>query len=421
MASWYLDSSATGSASGTSWTNAWTAFSSVVWGSAGVDAGDTLYISGGSTSKTYAGSQFTVGASGASDNVLTISISSTTGHNGTVIFDGQDSVAIGIYCYRNYVTIHGGAYQLKLTGYTSRVVRSEGMAGVVLDGLWMDDSSAEACVRFVNNTSCTIQNCKMTTASNRAGTTDGLFIYTNTNITIDNNWIGIYNEAESYHNDCVQLYGCTGATIKNNYCEQVNSKITNAQGIYCEECSGEMCIYNNVVYNPNGNDSVAIRNYSVGTATLRMYNNTLIGGGYILLWTTMCPNPIVQNNVFYYTGSSGYAVNMTSWSGTAGNIDYNCVYAASQVTPITLNGTALTWASWQALGFDTNGLNSDPGLSSDYQSLNVSSAIIDSGVTLPSPYNVDRNGIPRPQSLAFDMGAYEYIFPGPHRNRMRFF
>ena len=53
-ANWYVDNVASGSTkNGKSWANAWTSFSSVVWGSSGVIAGDTLFISGGSTSKVY--------------------------------------------------------------------------------------------------------------------------------------------------------------------------------------------------------------------------------------------------------------------------------------------------------------------------------------------------------------------------------
>src|SRR6266496_2684466 len=50
---WYVDNAATSANNGTSWANAWTSLSSVIWGSSGVKAGDTLYISGGSASKTY--------------------------------------------------------------------------------------------------------------------------------------------------------------------------------------------------------------------------------------------------------------------------------------------------------------------------------------------------------------------------------
>jgi hypothetical protein len=50
---WYVDNAALGVSNGTSWENAWKSFSSVVWGSVGIMPGDTLFISGGATSKTY--------------------------------------------------------------------------------------------------------------------------------------------------------------------------------------------------------------------------------------------------------------------------------------------------------------------------------------------------------------------------------
>ena len=48
-ANWYVDKDAQGSNNGTSWTNAWNSLSRI----SGVSAGDTVYISGGSASKTY--------------------------------------------------------------------------------------------------------------------------------------------------------------------------------------------------------------------------------------------------------------------------------------------------------------------------------------------------------------------------------
>ncbi len=44
-AEWFVDSAATGSNNGTTWANAWTSFSSIT----GLAAGDTVYISGGSS------------------------------------------------------------------------------------------------------------------------------------------------------------------------------------------------------------------------------------------------------------------------------------------------------------------------------------------------------------------------------------
>lgn len=113
-ANWYVDSAAGGTNAGTSWTDAWTAFSSIVWGGAGVVAGDMVYISGGSVSKTYtatADSMLEVGADGTVGNLITIATGAKspapTGHAGKVIFDGNNLYTGLIRNVRDYIKIDG--------------------------------------------------------------------------------------------------------------------------------------------------------------------------------------------------------------------------------------------------------------------------------------------------------------------------
>ena len=109
---WYVDNAAAGSNNGTSWANAWTSFSKVVWGAAGVKAGDTLYISGGKTTKTYT-EKWAVGANGAAGSPITITVDgSNTNHNGVVVFDmnsaGDTGTGIVIdVSSRSYIVISG--------------------------------------------------------------------------------------------------------------------------------------------------------------------------------------------------------------------------------------------------------------------------------------------------------------------------
>lgn len=99
-ASWYVDNQAAGAATGTNWVNAWTNTSAIVWSS--VQPGDTVYISGGSTSNSYP-SGLVVGKSGTSGQPITIRVGQEDGHNGIVMFTNY---IVGLD-NRSYVTIDG--------------------------------------------------------------------------------------------------------------------------------------------------------------------------------------------------------------------------------------------------------------------------------------------------------------------------
>lgn len=114
-ATWYVDNAAKGKNNGTSWTDAWTSFSNIIWGTTGVKAGDRIYISGGSTLKTYR-EGFTLRASGSEGYPITITIGRDIGHNGQVIISnssgpgitmsGQSYInVIGSYDYKQRIRI----------------------------------------------------------------------------------------------------------------------------------------------------------------------------------------------------------------------------------------------------------------------------------------------------------------------------
>jgi len=108
---YYVDKDASGNNNGSSWNDAWTSLSSINWGL--LNPGDILYISGGSTSKTYLGVDFTIGASGTSGNNIIITKGLSPGHNGEVILDGNGAVPNTIsiqsisYVTVQYLTVRG--------------------------------------------------------------------------------------------------------------------------------------------------------------------------------------------------------------------------------------------------------------------------------------------------------------------------
>lgn len=115
MTLWYVDNSlGTGSNNGTSWANAWHDFNVISWGS--IAAGDTLYISGGSSSQTYSAYILQPGASGGSGNPITITAGIDAGHSGTVIIDG--STTTSIYSSTAEVLVTGGITNLVISNLT---------------------------------------------------------------------------------------------------------------------------------------------------------------------------------------------------------------------------------------------------------------------------------------------------------------
>ncbi len=86
---WYVDNGASAGNDGTSWTDAWESLADITWGGGGVVAGDTLYISGGSTSKIYR-ETLTVGASGSNGSPIAITKGVDGSHDGTVSIYGSE-------------------------------------------------------------------------------------------------------------------------------------------------------------------------------------------------------------------------------------------------------------------------------------------------------------------------------------------
>ena len=104
-ATYYVDRDASGSNNGTSWANAWKSFSAINWGS--FRPGDVLYISGGSSSKTYF-EALVVNTDGTSQNPIIISKGTTAGHDGKAIIDGQMTLGSGVYVENDdYILVRG--------------------------------------------------------------------------------------------------------------------------------------------------------------------------------------------------------------------------------------------------------------------------------------------------------------------------
>lgn len=104
---WYVDNQARGTESGRSWPDAWKTFQHIVWGPKGVAPGDTLYISGGTRSKTYH-ERLVIGASGTREMPIFIRVGQEEGHTGRVVLDADGASAPCIRALaKSYIRIDG--------------------------------------------------------------------------------------------------------------------------------------------------------------------------------------------------------------------------------------------------------------------------------------------------------------------------
>ena len=343
---------------GLSWDTAWNELDQINWSS--IQAGDTIYIDGG----TYH-SSLSVGTSGTPSSPITI-----TGIDNVVI-DGQNQRSRGISIRnKSYIEISN----IKVTNQTNDDVYIDASSNVLLEGLEVYVTGRALFIQESNN--ITVRGCDIRTPTNLSRQTDGIYSQRNKNNIYENNHIVIYNQNASGHDDAIQLYQDDSAIIRGNYLAQVNSKVANAQGLYATTMYGTSKFYNNVVNLGNAqSNALSFRRLPTlgGTGTVEIVENTIYGiRPYHGIWVTEVDAPVVKNNIVY-----------------------------------VLSGAALT-LSGSSSGVSNNYIGNPKFVGTDDFHLQSVSPAINAGANLGSFYNVDKDGVARPQGSGYDIGAYEY-------------
>jgi hypothetical protein len=415
--SYYVDKDGGGgSADGLSWATAWVRFADIQWGAGGVGAGDTLYISGGAVEKFYF-ERLVVGAGGTAAAPLVITKGDTAEHGGTVIIDGQHIRTSAIMIEQHdYITVRNLSLRRSLGEDGELHVRSS--SGIVIEDCSIIVEKAHGAI-FLNGygvpcRNSVVRNCTITTpAGYCTGQTDGVYSQYNFNSLFEGNHIVIRNTNESPHCDAFQCYQETDVTIRNNYCEQDNQKAENAQGIFVSNSFGTTRIYNNVCVGPNTTSSlIKFRNTQGTTGIVRFYNNTVVGGQHTLIHTDVS-DTVMKNNIFYITGLGSAGRPVVKCGDTVQltrpqDWDNNLIFSENSDNLIYYRSSGRTWAQWQDLGAEANGMNVTPQLGADH-SPRASSPVIDAGADLSAVgITLDFTGRSRPIGAGFDIGAFEY-------------
>jgi len=306
---------------------------------------------------------------------------------------------------------------------------------IVIDGFIVNDMIGSGNgIRLVLADNCVVRRCRCDNNAERGiftGFTDDILIEYNTcTNAIDEHGIYVSNSSD---NPIIRFNECYG---NNNIGIHMNGDlsaggdgiISNAQiyGNIIHDNGGaaginmdglqDPIIYNNLIYNNHFSQGIALfqQDGAIVTNGAKIYNNTIIvpfdGRWGILVKSGANINTEIYNNII---------LNQHSWRGcitvedTAGfRSDYNIVQNKMSDNG---DGTTISLAQWQALGFDLQSMLADslheifeqPSIT-DYHLANMSQAIDAGALLVNAIVQDDIEGGLRPLGTAYDIGCYEY-------------
>ena len=388
----YYVSSAGNNTDGKSWNTAWKGLDQVNWST--IQPGDTIYISGGTTSATYSGG-IKISKSGTASGYITIDTGanspSPAGNNGTVIIEGGD------YCIRttgSYLTIRN----LLCQHATNSGFRIEG-TGTVLENNTVRETYGQG-IHVHYCAGCIVRGNRVTTfpndgaSENRPYQTDGIVIYDSSDTLIERNWIKLTNQYGSAHIDGIQASTTLGKNYKNitiqyNYVENTKNMTSNSQGIYLTQMEGNVKIIGNVVNHPNGNQTVVsyLPNNVGSPVNVFVVGNTIKCAGYRCLLVGD-DNPTIKNNIIWQTGSNQLVDLRDNTSCNPANINNNLYYAPNSSYPFAGN-CGRTWSDWNnSKKLDANGIfGQNPNLDSCFRPSSATSLSVGKGAILADEYS----------------------------------
>ncbi len=467
-ADYYIAQSAAGNNDATSCVNA-KAISYLTGSWSGkVSAGDTLHLCGTLTSTLTIGASGTNLAAGAitvkfergskfSKNYWTTYGAITATGKSYIIINGDNTGVIEC-------TDNGDSASGKGNDQLASAINFNGGSNIIIKNLIIQNiylhtyntkngTGAESCGIKTANTSNvwiydnTVNNCKtgiltITSGSNisniniygntisscstaiipslgDSNTMDTVNIYNN-DITMGLNW---YDPSDANHVDGIHMWGYSTYTITNvKICNNYFHGDPGGHSTAALFTEGEVIsplIYNNVftsTTNGNTNGFLCLKGATVAT-TPRIYNNTFVGVGIsiaiYLEGTNSNTTPIIENNII---DNVGVGIYKDSTMGTITS-DYNDFYNTPAIGRI-FSSYYTTLANWRTAlggcpgtGHECNSIASNPDLNADYTPKGTS-PVLGAGVNLTSlgiaALNNDKNGVARPATGAWDIGAYEY-------------
>lgn len=294
---WYVKNGGTGSNNGTSWTNAWTSFSSINWSS--VNAGDYIYIDGGTTSVTYT-TGINIGKSGSTGNYI-------------YIMAGK---------YAPDATNHSGRPTITTSGYA---LTNQSYDWIYVKGLAAIDCTSDRVFNFHTGADHLVFD-SLYVYNNRGV---GMWSENTSYVEIKNCTIISHTNSSTYDNDCIQSQysGNHHWFVHHNYLRMRN--LQTADGHYdnlqLQNDAKSIFIYNNICIvdsaNQGHNFILGVRSATSNADTVLYFNNYMMNGGY----STSSSFSYWADNIFNRSSEYGeqyypveYVINNTLVSKNAG-------------------------------------------------------------------------------------------------------
>jgi hypothetical protein len=432
-ATYYLDSSVATSGNGQSWSTAWKNFSNI----SGLVAGDTVYISGGSTSQTYTLDSW-MPSSGTSGRPITYQVGQDAGHNGTVIFTGGTHwIGNGNTATLQYITINGlgsdGTNRMAVQGYSDYPIYCESGTNCVHISFLHINFTETAGFRFSNSAAIELgYNSIIKSYWGSDGTHDDVIWACQESSSgaydclIHDNYISypVYSGNSALGDDCIK-WG-QGMQVYNNHFHANLTTYSSNQGtaqhsdgfqvnvshykVYNNlfEDIGESFFYHDDFDTPRSIEGIYIYNnlfvqsHAAGTNVARAIDILPESNGIGTSFTDV----VVANNDFVDMNGFSYIIRVASITSCTNchwqnNIDYNNIgnYQMSGLVTQSNNSTGASFVSHTQYAVSTNNLH----LASN------DTANIGQGTNLSTYFTTDKDGVSRPQSSAWDIGAYEFV------------
>jgi len=450
---YYVDSEASGTNDGSSWNNAWTSFGDIDWNS--VKAGDTIFISGGKSSRTYL-ETLDVKTSGSPGSRIRIRVGQDRNHCGKIIIDGQKTRNHCIVL-NQHVAIDG-----KYDGEIRIICRNSKWAGIKSGravGNFIRYVEIHDCgdgtaaggfnhgIHLNKADGCEVSHCHIHhnhqdgyNASGSVGDSFGNNKVHHCKIT-DNSDDGIACRSghDIYNNviaDCFRHPDGgeghpDGIQAQGSFTRIWNNKIydCHTHAIFADPLrSGDaeyIWIWNNLVYRTS--ESLRMHGIKVKKETgtnsisnILIANNTVVDTGYgaIEIKCDATSDVIVKNNIVYncrLLGKQGFVMGTNDDNGL---IDYNCVNGRKLgSTRMKWDGNVYDYADFVSIGFgQEHGQTDDPffadysemdynGNGQDFRLTGKSKSCRGKGDDLSEFFTTDMEGATR---SVWDIGCYAY-------------